>query len=70
MNAITDDNHSHPNSQMYEPAKWKIYQRVRVSRVADTELVLLIAHLNPTTRFNSWFWINLVIQSKHFTNIT
>ena len=32
----------------------EIYQRGRVSRVADTELVLLIAHLSPTSRFNSW----------------
>ena len=32
----------------------EIYQRGRVSRVADTELLLLIVHLNPNTRFNSW----------------
>ena len=32
----------------------EIYQRERVSSVADTELVLAIAHLNPTTKFNSW----------------
>ena len=33
---------------------WEIYQRERVSTVAVTELVLLIAHLNPTTMFNTW----------------
>ena len=33
---------------------WYIYLRRRMSRIADTELVLLIAHLNPTARFNSW----------------
>ena len=31
-----------------------IYQRGRVSSVADTELMLLIAHLNPTIRLNSF----------------
>ena len=32
---------------------YEIYQRGRVSRAADTELIQLIAHLNTTTRFNS-----------------
>ena len=33
----------------------EIYQREGVSRVVDTELILLIAHLNSITGFNSWF---------------
>ena len=32
----------------------EIYQRGWVSKVSDTELLLVIAHLNPTTRFNCW----------------
>ena len=33
---------------------FEIYERGRVSRVADTEFILVIAHLNPTTMLNSW----------------
>ena len=29
------------------------YQRGRLFNVADTELILVITHLNPNTRFNS-----------------
>ena len=34
--------------------KCEIHQRGRVSRVGDTELILLIVYLNPTTGFNCW----------------
>ena len=43
-----------------------IYLRGRVSRIANTELILLVAHLNPTTRFNSWCrmsWRNQTYKS-------
>ena len=38
-------------SWKYEPIELRDLSQ---SSVADTELVLLIAHFNPTTRFNSW----------------
>ena len=48
-----------PLSQYYQMRglillNYEIYHHGRVSRVADTELKLLIVHLNPTTRFNYW----------------
>jgi len=45
---------------------WEIYQPGRVAKVADTELVLVIAHLNPITRLNFWWWAGRNQTTNYF----
>ena len=44
----------------------EIFHCGRVSRVADTELVLLITQLNLTTRFNSWCRMSQAQSHKNY----